>query len=87
VKGKVRPIIRKLRNDPEREKPEPALDRYAASQLPCRSEAASEEDEMLGPFQHRREMLYHFHEPPPKVDLEMLDKIAKQRGRRSGGRK
>lgn len=26
-------------------------------------------------------------EPPPKVDLDLLDQIAKDRGRRSGGRK
>ena len=30
---------------------------------------------------------WHDTEPPPKVDLDVLDRVLKERGRRSGGRR
>ena len=40
------------------------------------------------PLETAGELLdYYEQAPPPNVDLEILEKIRKQRGRRSGGRK
>ena len=42
----------------------------------------------LVPARTNAELLaWHESQPPPNVDLEVLERLARQRGRRSGGRR